>query len=413
MIIVYKLRNYILSDEMFITIKLLEDNLTCWTVRIPEVIQASLFSLFLKTGLQTIIEAFVEDNNFFKPQTLTAGPEGGPKPEDLAKKFSVLNAERGDDGSNSSGEDNSEGSDNGWDGKGKGKEIESKGKGKEIESKGKEPASKRVIGPEDYSNIDDRFERFESKSEGSSSIPRSAESIARSADSIRETLESHRNAVVARAMSVYIRTVKSTEDLEFLHREIANAQESLEMYNDSGKNVPAYEFEVPKLQLKLQLCLDRLNELEQEELSQGKGKGKAVVENVKAASKVSSENRVINPNYVPAPGGESSSSSKRIKLDNVYTSNNSSPENSDSEESDMQRAIRESMQSIKEERARRESEERARREFVRPDSEESDMQRAIRESLKTMEEEKKRRESFRGESSKGESSKGESSNSKK
>jgi hypothetical protein len=112
-LIVYKLRNYILSEEMFLTVKLLENDLTSYTVRIPEVLQASLVSLFLKIGLQISIESFVEDNNLFMPQTLTAGPDGGPKPEDLAKKFSVLNAERSDGGSNSSGEENPEGSNHG------------------------------------------------------------------------------------------------------------------------------------------------------------------------------------------------------------------------------------------------------------------------------------------------------------
>lgn len=116
--------------------------------------------------------------------------------------------------------------------------------------------------------------------------------------------------------------ITTKEEVSSTKKEVASA---LEQYESSGTNVPAFKEQVSALKEKLKICDNKLSELENKEKTEGKGKGKELLENN------FSPRRVLNPNYQPAPRG------LRQHADYSY--------DSDEEEEAVRRAIEESLKS--------------------------------------------------------------------
>ena len=113
------------------------------------------------------------------------------------------------------------------------------------------------------------------------------------------------------------------EEVSSTKKEVVSA---LEQYESSGRNVPAFKEQVSALKEKLNICDNKLSELENQEKTEGKGKGKELLENN------FSPRRVLNPNYQPAPRGGLTQ-----HVDYSY--------DSDEEEEAVRRAIEESLKS--------------------------------------------------------------------
>lgn len=88
--------------------------------------------------------------------------------------------------------------------------------------------------------------------------------------------------------------INTKEEVSSTKKEVSNA---LEQYESSGRNVPAFKEQVSSLKEKLKICENKLSELENKEKTEGKGKGKELIDNN------FSPRRVLNPNYQPAPRG--------------------------------------------------------------------------------------------------------------
>ena len=112
------------------------------------------------------------------------------------------------------------------------------------------------------------------------------------------------------------------EEVSSTKKKVVNA---IEQYESSDRNVPAFKEQVSALKEKLKICDNKLSELENKEKTEGKGKGKELLENN------FSPRRVLNPNYQPAPRG------LRQHADYSY--------DSDEEEEAVRRAIEESLKS--------------------------------------------------------------------
>ena len=117
--------------------------------------------------------------------------------------------------------------------------------------------------------------------------------------------------------------ITTKEEVSSTKKEVASA---LEQYESSGRNVPAFKEQVSALKEKLNICDNKLSELENQEKTEGKGKGKELLENN------FSPRRVLNPNYQPAPRGGLTQ-----HVDYSY--------DSDEEEEAVRRAIEESLKS--------------------------------------------------------------------
>jgi hypothetical protein len=86
----------------------------------------------------------------------------------------------------------------------------------------------------------------------------------------------------------------------------------LGVFKSSGTNVPSYQEQLIQLEKKLEICNNKLSELDNKEQleSKDKGKGKEVAQDTTATKRVANPTdnpgpapkRVANPNYQPVPG---------------------------------------------------------------------------------------------------------------
>ena len=119
-----------------------------------------------------------------------------------------------------------------------------------------------------------------------------------------------------------VENMTSKEDVSSVKEQMNNA---LDQYKSSGYNVPAFKEQVSDLEKKIKICDSKLSELERKEQTEGKGKAKET--NV--------PERVINPNYQPAPKSSNVVGSSTVGNDYSY--------NSDEEDEAIRRAIAESI----------------------------------------------------------------------
>ena len=119
-----------------------------------------------------------------------------------------------------------------------------------------------------------------------------------------------------------VESMTSKEDVCSVKEQMNNA---LDQYKSSGYNVPAFKEQVSDLEKKIKICDSKLSELERKEQTEGKGKGK----------ETNAPERVINPNYQPAPKSSNVVGSSTVGNDYAY--------NSDEEDEAIRRAIAESI----------------------------------------------------------------------
>jgi hypothetical protein len=117
-------------------------------------------------------------------------------------------------------------------------------------------------------------------------------------------------------------------------------EHALALYKSSGEKVPAFKQQVSELEKKLEICENKLVELENEEELESKTKGKEKETAKDTTSTKRSENPVDNPGpwpkRVPNPNFRPIPSSVESEWDDYY-------DNSDDEEQAIRRAIEESL----------------------------------------------------------------------
>ena len=199
------------------------------------------------------------------------------------------------------------------------------------------PLSDNPVEKENLSskNTQDCIRLFKDNGEGSSKNPKSTkneigwEDYSYHTESESESESTHPTNQSSKTTGDGVETFKqkvgnitTKEEVSSTKKEVASA---LEQYESSGTNVPAFKEQVSALKEKLKICDNKLSELENKEKTEGKGKGKELLENN------FSPRRVLNPNYQPAPRG------LRQHADYSY--------DSDEEEEAVRRAIEESLKS--------------------------------------------------------------------
>ena len=162
------------------------------------------------------------------------------------------------------------------------------------------PKKGGVIGPEDFTYGSD------TESESSHSMNEDSNATGDNVETFEKKVEN----------------MTSKEDVSSVKEQMNNA---LDLYKSSGSNVPAFKEQVSDLEKKIKICDSKLSELERKEQTEGKGKAKET--NV--------PERVINPNYQPAPKSSNVVGSSTVGNDYSY--------NSDEEDEAIRRAIAESI----------------------------------------------------------------------
>jgi hypothetical protein len=252
-LMIWTLKNYVFLEWYDFNITLL-DNYS-YNLHIQGIIPSSIVTLFTRLSMQGILDAFFND---FKLK-LPLGEELNPNKSNI-KSFILT-------------KDNGEGSSRG------------EGSSNNPESKGG-----RVIGPEDYTFDSDSERNYYSEEES------------------RETGDNLSN------FKAKVENMSNKEDVSDTKEKI---EQGLNAYKSSGENVPAFKQQVTELEKKIEICDNKLSELDKND----KGKGKEVLQDTASGKRVANpqdnpepaskrvanqpagENRLVpNPNYQPAAG---------------------------------------------------------------------------------------------------------------
>jgi hypothetical protein len=246
--IVFILKYYIFPELIHLNITVLED--CVYTVKVPSIIFASIAGLFVRLGLEGVIDWSIED--FFKAKM----PLGQVELSSEIKSVSFA-------------KDNGEGS-----------------------SKNTEPTNKGgIIGPEDYSYDTDTDSEYQSHEEEDD------------------------NKATGDGIDTFKKKVENMTNKENVAATKEEVETGLGVFKTSGMHVPSYQEQLIELEKKLEICKNKMSELDNKEQleSKDKGKGKEVAQETTATKRVATDNpgptpkRVANPNYQPVPGSHQAS----------------------------------------------------------------------------------------------------------
>ena len=225
-----------------------------YEVRMPGIILASIGGLFARLGVKGMVESWLEE--YSSKQLLSPSEVRG----------SILFKSNGE---GSSSQDPTKGG---------------------APTGGGAPTRGGVIGPEDFI--------YDSDTESKSS-----HSMNEDNNAVGDDVETFEQKVEKMTSKEGVSSVKETMN------------KALNIYKESGSNVPAFGEQVADLEEKIKICDSKISELEREEQTEGKGKEKEVTEGKGKEKEVTTgypergtpghpdfPRTIMNPNYQPRAG---------------------------------------------------------------------------------------------------------------